>query len=188
MTRDSSPPEAPLCSGSAGAPGCAASLISMSSAPCGPGSPSGVTATVSLACGIASAVSSALTSSANLSAASFLAADSSPASCPTSAARRRLLVRQAGDPVVVALQLGQPGACLLGPRKHRRQRRRPTAAARRELPRSGLGLAGAAAPAGSPALAGAGGSAPYSRIRRPSVARRSCTAASRTGSASTDCA
>src|SRR5690349_20152077 len=68
ITRDSSPPEAPLCSGSAGAPGLEARRISTSSAPCGTGSASGVSTTEILACGMASAVSSAVTSSANRSA------------------------------------------------------------------------------------------------------------------------
>ena len=52
-----------------GAPGCAASLISTSSLPCGPSSLAGVTATVSRACGMASAASSTVTAPANLSAA-----------------------------------------------------------------------------------------------------------------------
>ena len=37
ITRDSSPPDAPLCSGRSGAPGCGASSSSTSSTPCGPG-------------------------------------------------------------------------------------------------------------------------------------------------------
>ena len=83
MTRDSSPPEAPLCSGSGGAPGCAASLISTSSAPYGPGSSSSASTAVSDACGMASSVSSAVTSAANRSAACERIAVRSAASDPT---------------------------------------------------------------------------------------------------------
>jgi selenocysteine lyase/cysteine desulfurase len=124
--------------------------------------------------------------SANLSAASFLAADSSPASCPTSAASD---ASSSARPAIRSSSPSSSASRVLACLAHASTDAKPPAdgPARRELPVP-AGSPRVAPPAESPALAGAGGSAPYIRIRRPSVARRSCTAASRSGSASTDCA
>src|SRR5215467_1900375 len=96
ITLDNSPPEAPLCSGSAGAPGCAASLISTSSPPCGPYSGSGLTTTFSRDGGVKPR-GSILPDRGELS-----------AELAHGGGKVRLLRLQALDPVVVAVQLGQP--------------------------------------------------------------------------------
>ena len=121
MTRDSSPPEAPLASGSEGAPGCAASRISTSSPPCGPNSSRGVTTTLIVAFGMARAVSSAVTSAANRSAASLRSAVSWAARSRTVSREPLLLGGELADPVVVAREFGEPAARLLGPGEHRGQ-------------------------------------------------------------------
>ena len=133
ITRDSSPPEAPRCSGSDGAPGWASSRSSTSSAPSGPTPAStpltgrlgsarpagrGSTATSIRACGMASPASSTVTCSAKRTAASRRDGGDPAGQLGHLAGQPVSLAVQLVEQLVGGVQVGQPGAGPLGPGDH----------------------------------------------------------------------